>query len=184
MKQIIKLMLIVFVCLMVTEGYAQKVVVESGKYIIDASGIPHDTNPKSRETDGTDHTPGSNSRDNIGSSISNEKVYRKFEVSSTDGPLLTWSGAVDFCKNLTTDGGGWRIPTLREVLLIWVLMPDLKSHNFPAPNSRDLYWTATEWKDGYVYYADLRGWLDSSSTTTDQSTKLVNRSVRCIRDIK
>ena len=53
------------VCLTATVGYAQEVLVENGKIIIDASAIPHTRVKNARTTDGDNITRGTNNAANI-----------------------------------------------------------------------------------------------------------------------
>ena len=81
MIQQLKLLLIVFASCIVVDSYAQKVVVDgAGRVIIDASAIPNTTMPKARTTDATLYDAGTNTLTNISSELSNEKVFRTFEV--------------------------------------------------------------------------------------------------------
>lgn len=68
----------ILVCLTATVGYAQEVLVEDGKIIIDASAIPHTRVKKARATDGTNTKRGTNNASNISSVVSDDKVYYKF----------------------------------------------------------------------------------------------------------
>lgn len=68
----------ILVCLTATVGYAQEVLVEDGKIIIDASAIPHTRVKKARATDGNNTTLGTNTATNISSVVSDDKVYYKF----------------------------------------------------------------------------------------------------------
>ena len=68
------------VCLTATVGYAQEVLVENEKIIIDASAIPHTRVKKARTTDGNNITLGTNNAANISSVVSDDKVYYKFEL--------------------------------------------------------------------------------------------------------
>ena len=99
------------VCLTATVGYAQEVLVENEKIIIDASAIPHTRVKKARTT-------------NISSVVSDDKVYYKFELSRERFTGF-WLFAVNRCRNLTDDGGGWRLPTYKEAALIYILWPEL-----------------------------------------------------------
>ena len=38
----------------------------------------------------------------------------------------TWQDAVNRCKDLADDGGGWRLPTHKEAVLIYILWPELR----------------------------------------------------------
>lgn len=113
------------VCLTATAGYAQQVLVENGKIVIDASAIPNTQVKKARTTDGTNTKRGTNDATNISSVVSDEKVYYKFELSPTRF-TATWQDAVNRCKDLADDGGGWRLPTHKEAVLIYILWPELR----------------------------------------------------------
>lgn len=112
------------VCLTATVGYAQEVLVEDGKIIIDASAIPNTREKKARATDGTNIARGTNTATNISSVVSDDKVYYKFELSQERFTGF-WLFAVNRCRNLTDDGGGWRLPTHKEAVLIYILWPEL-----------------------------------------------------------
>lgn len=112
------------VCLTATVGYAQEVLVENGKIIIDASAIPNTRVKKARATDGTNIARGTNTASNISSVVSDDKVYYKFELSRERFTGF-WLFAVNRCRNLTDDGGGWRLPTYKEAALIYILWPEL-----------------------------------------------------------
>ena len=58
------------VCLTATAGYAQQVLVENGKIVIDASAIPNTQVKKARTTDGTNTKRGTNDATNISSVVS------------------------------------------------------------------------------------------------------------------
>lgn len=112
------------VCLTATVGYAQEVLVENGKIIINASAIPNTQVKKARATNGTNARLGTDNATNIGSVASDDKVYYKFQLSRTRFSS-NWLNAVNRCKNLTDDGGGWRLPTHKEAVLIYILWPEL-----------------------------------------------------------
>ncbi|WP_455641305.1 hypothetical protein [Parabacteroides sp.] len=197
MKQIVKLILIVFSCLMAIDSYAQRVVVDNGKVIIDASGIEHTKTKKARGTTGTVDTAGGSSLDDISSLESNSKVYYRFEVSKEDNSSqrMPWRSAVDLCENLSTEGGGWRLPTQRELSLIWVLKSELLSvSGFNDFVKYYNYWCATV---GYYEDTTLLGHYSWDGCITDGdgtfigdigahiklSIKTSNNYVRCIRDL-
>ena len=50
------------------------------------------------------------------------RMSRKFRVQQTNQGITSWDQAVNYCNNLETDGyTNWRMPTQRELMLIWVL---------------------------------------------------------------
>lgn len=191
MIQRLKLLLIVFASCIVVDSYAQKVVVDgAGRVIIDASAIPHTTIPKARTTDATLYDAGTNTLKNISSELSNEKVFRTFEVSkrylkdpSRPYTELTvnWLEAIENCYNLSDDGGGWRLPTERELNLMKIL--DYKLIEIPGFEKINVYgtWSATDgWQKITAYYLSSKREINSYSTNGD---KVRPMAFRCIRDI-
>ena len=112
MRKSMRTLWVVLCCLTVATGYAQEVVKENGKIIIDASAIRHTKVKKARATDGTNARLGTDDETNIGSAASDEQVYYRFELSAARF-AATWINAVNRCRNLADDGGGWRLPTLK-----------------------------------------------------------------------
>lgn len=182
MKLNLKPILFVVGCLMMTGSYAQKVIIENNKVIVDASALRNSTKvKKARGTDGTATTLGTNDATNIGSEVSDEKVYYKFEVDKEDkGYNFFWLDAVHTCQTLTKDGGGWRVPTKRELLLMYLLKQELEAYSgFAKLESR--YWSATEDKAEkswavYLYSVYSRGLMNDEPKTHYSN-------VRCIRDL-
>lgn len=173
-------MLLVLVgILSTTVSYAQKVTQSANGAIIDASAIPHTTVKKARSTDGTNNTKGSNTAANIGSDVSDEKVYVKFEVYKSNNINYDWLTMLNSCKDLAVDGGGWRTPTRRELLLMWVLKPELnKIEGFDS--LENYYWCATEFGAGNIIYVNL---ANGYSNFSKKEGKDVYNRTRCIRDL-
>lgn len=171
-----KIMLLVLVgILSTTVSYAQKVTRSANGAIIDASAIPHTTVKKARSTDATNASLGSNTAANIGSKVSNEKVYVKFEVYKSNN-IGMWLSMVNQCKNSTVDGGGWRMPTYRELRLMCVLKPELEKIEGFVPFSNS-YWSATEFNaDGSYIVRFTNGHADIGD-------RYANYVTRCIRDL-
>lgn len=189
MIQQLKLLLIVFASCIVVDSYAQKVVVDgAGRVIIDASAIPNTTMPKARTTDATLYDAGTNTLTNISSELSNEKVFRTFEVLKKNlrEPLrpdklrVNWLAAIEACYNLSDDGGGWRLPTERELNLIKILHYKLIAiQGFEKVN--DNFWSATDgWQKKTAYYLSYDRGMSSLSSSGDKVRLMY---VRCIRDI-
>lgn len=195
MKRNLTLALFVAGCLMTVNCYAQKVIVEGNKVIVDASALRNiTTENKATGTDGETWVKGSNNASNIGSQVSNEKVYYKFEVSKVDNTNdksdqfggLKWVDAVNLCKDLNLDGTGWRLPTQRELQLIHIQRWELEARaqeGFTefAPSFGGSYWSATEYSEGYAWalYFETSITHLYSHITGKNST----RNVRCIREL-
>lgn len=191
MKNRIMLLILVGIIFTIT-GYAQKIIKSAHGAIIEATGIPHTKTKKARETDGTNTVEGSNTATNIGSYVSDELVYYKFEVYGTDSDKVDWLSAINLCKDLSVDGGGWRLPTRRELVLIWLLRAELEVLG-GLTLSDAYYMSATEfrtrgepnrhyWRVNFDY---LRGnyrnvtVLEYTGKQQWGSTSLI----RCIRDL-
>lgn len=177
--------LIVLISLVSFSTYAQKVLIEGNKVIIDASELTSaSTEKKAVRTDGTDLATGSKTKENLGSELSNATLYHKFQVHPTNNATnLSWSNAISFCANLTTDGGGWRLPTQRELMLIWILHSKLatigSSLFTPLTSALNVFYTcASEWNasNGYGLYPFGNGILLAQP-------KKNLYYVRCIRDL-
>jgi hypothetical protein len=195
MKRNLTLALFVAGCLMTVNCYAQKVIVEGNKVIVDASALRNiTTENKATGTDGTTWVKGSNNASNIGSQVSNEKVYYKFEVSKVDNTNdksnnlggLNWVDAVNLCKDLNLDGTGWRLPTQRELQLIHILRWDLEARTqegfteFGANYVRE-YWSATEYSESVA--AVLYFETSITHLYSHFSGKNSTHKVRCIREL-
>ena len=170
MRKSMRTLWVVLCCLTVATGYAQEVVKENGKIIIDASAIRHTKVKKARATDGTNARLGTDDETNIGSAASDEQVYYRFELSVARFSA-TWINAVNRCRNLADDGGGWRLPTLKEAILIYILWPELQQAGLTgvAGGGGNSY--------PYVRYNDTGAIvLDAKNVSTD-------RYFRCIRDL-
>lgn len=163
-----------------TAAFGQKIVVEGNMVIIDASAMTHVTEKKTRTTQATNitHVPVNDLTD-IASKISNAKVYKRFEVSKTDNSSgTTWLTAVNtICTGTINGSTGWRLPTQRELILIWILKPVLeKQNNFDSfyPNS---YWSATSNGD------KLGSKVNFGDSFVASELKTYSYRVRCVRDI-
>lgn len=126
----------------------------------------------------------------------NNRFAAKFEVATSDAvgkdgssATMTWyeaSGTTDAsynpngysaCASYSQDGKtGWRLPTIRELRLIYALRSELTSANLP---SSDCYWSATERSSNsnYVWYVRFTGGL------TNYDNKSYGYRVRCVRDL-
>lgn len=77
----------------------------------------------------------------------NQWVYRLFEVSNTASWGVDWLTAVKGCENWSENGGGWRLPTHKELMLMLILRSELEQFGITDwlhYNSFSNYWSATE----------------------------------------
>lgn len=174
MKRNLTSMLFIVGCLMITDSYAQKVIVEGNRTIIDASGLRNATKvKKATGTNGTNETLGTNNASNIGSQVSNEKVYYKFEVTRSNvGSNVSWVSAVSECQSV---GAGWRLPTQREWILMCMLRTELKASGGFSDFSF-MSWVATEVDAG-------KSWAVTSDGVAMSTRKNESKPVRCIKQL-
>lgn len=106
----------------------------------------------------------------------NEKVYKRFAVHNSDNSTASnWSNAFTVCSGIS--GGLWRLPTQRELMLIWVLHPELKKISGFKPFSALNYRSATE-INIYTNWS-----MSFNDGTTYRNGKTYTIMVRCIREL-
>ena len=186
MRKSVKILFGLFACLAATTGHAQKIASENGKVIIDSSAIPHVTTKKARTTTATSKLKGSNTADDIASQVSNSLVYYKFEVGQVSTDRLSWNDAILACANKTDTGGGWRLPTQRELQLMVVLSPELEQFGLFKASE---FWSATELRNqtgnvGTVAYrAKVETRAKGYEHVLSSYEKYTLSFYRCIRDL-
>lgn len=187
----VKVLLGVLACLMVTDGYAQKVFVGyNDQVIIDASAIRHTTTNKPRTTSATNTTGGRNDASDIASMENNQWVYRLFEVSNTASWGVDWLTAVKGCENWSENGGGWRLPTHKELMLMLILRSELEQFGITDwlhYNSFSNYWSATETsatRSLVIEFKYLSMYAASKDISIFSPGDQSNFGYRCIRDIR
>lgn len=141
------------------------------------------------------------SSDAIGSNINvNDKVPFRFIIAPADGgsgATSTWAAAMGLNtsanSNLTPDGVaastgcadytttefpfGWRLPTQREMMLMWLFKEGINTIYPDALLTEDKYWTSTEQDAGNAWYLDFTEAPESKS-----SGKTSTYKYRCVRD--
>ncbi len=125
------------------------------------------------------------------------RVYPCIQVARSrpdDAEAMPWSEAADYCRNLQEDGyTNWRVPTQRELMLIYVMNDQLADGLYrldprPSPPEEDLsvfYWSATH--DEATSNVWSLGLSDNTPTKDGQvatypDTQRLNY-VRCVRDV-
>lgn len=126
------------------------------------------------------------------------KVPFRFIIAPADGSATSWAEAGGFStsanSNLQSDGeaattgcanysttefpSGWRLPTQREMMLLWLFREGINAIYSGAPLTADKYWTATEQSTDKAWYMDF-------SATTPQiiyNSKTSAYKFRCVRD--
>lgn len=110
----------------------------------------------------------------------NATVYNKLEIANVESVvILNWVNAMNYCKNLTEAGNSdWRLPTQRELMLIWIFKPAIEGLGGLAFENRD-YHCATEssginsWRVHFGTGIHDYSWKSSSTMA----------KARCVREI-
>lgn len=106
----------------------------------------------------------------------NEKVYKRFAVhNSNNSTSSNWSNAFTVCSGIS--GGLWRPPTQRELMLIWVLHPELKKTSGFLPFDTTNYGGATEASSSLSWSVNF------TNGNSSNVNKALTTSVRCIREL-
>lgn len=134
----------------------------------------------------------------IGSNIiANDKVPFRFIIAPTDGSSTNWAAAGGFnasanndlqpdgvaattgCANYSTTEfpGGWRLPTQREMMIIWLFREGINTVYDSAQLSGQ-YWSATENTATKAWYMDFNATVPGSNA----ELKTNNYKFRCVRD--
>lgn len=122
-------------------------------------------------------TPKGNTEVELKTAEANKKVYKRFAVHSTDSSISSnWSDAFTHCSDI---GAGWRLPTQRELMLMWILKGQLYYHGTGFNIfSESYYWSATEVNTRNAKGMNFRyGSMENDSYKTDYVR------VRCILDM-
>ena len=135
-------------------------------------------------------------------------VAAKFEVAPLppEGPTRIrrdWAAAQDYCNNLDADGhDDWRMPTQRELMLMFVLNDQLKDPLLTQSQTEGtvggeeivnhaFYWSATEDRTQNGDLETKTGWSvcfcqgdpDDPTGKTEGYDKTATNYIRCVRDV-
>ena len=131
------------------------------------------------------------------------RMSRKFRVQKANPGQMTWDNAVSYCNNLNTEGySDWRLPSQRELMLIWNLggsskvtagdkndtgvgsgsvplyTPYLYQQSGFTAFAAGNYWSATQHSSNSTY----AWYVIFSNGNTFYYKKTDSYSVRCVRD--
>ena len=127
----------------------------------------------------------------------NDKVPFRFIIALNDGSATSWAAAVGFNtsanSNLEPDGvvatsgcasysttefpGGWRLPTQREMMLMWLFREGINAV-YNAAQLSGQYWSATENTETKAWYMDF----NATAPGSNAELKTSNYKFRCVRD--
>lgn len=155
--------IITFVIITTTATYAQKVTRDSNKNVfIDARNVKTGVSETSLNKPHNENS-------------ATNAIFIRFQVDATDSPSANWTSATATC---VAKGSNWRLPTQKELQLIWTLKDDLVEagvNDFEILN----YWSSTEFsgfpKNAWYVYFNI-----GNTASFAQTYKY---SVRCVREV-
>jgi len=117
---------------------------------------------------------------------SRTKLEWQDDYSDNGGEIKNamWEDAIDYCEALSLDGGGWRLPNIKELISI---VDDGKS--FPAINNTfelidsTVYWSSTSYSHASNYMAWYVNFKRGSVNyaTKNSNPPISKPPVRCVR---
>ena len=130
--------------------------------------------------------------------VASREIMEKTAIGSDGTYRATWENAKNECTKL---GNGWRMPTQRELMLIYIMNDQLNyglrtdkiDGDTPGvTGNHTYYWSSTESssdKDGTP--GNQTGWSicfcqddPTIAGKVEQYTKTANNYIRCVRDVK
>lgn len=173
---------------------AQTATTVSGYPVIDLSALNplgavlSSAEAVTRRTTMYQQTPSNTATLAVGTSVSghtgtwNAKMSIKYQVMRVNHTVgaTDWTSAWNACKSYNGEGGGagiWRLPTQRELQMIWILHPQLIGKGGFSAFSASTYWSSTEGNATDAWY------LTFSNGYVTWPSKTGSYYVRCIRDL-
>lgn len=92
--------------------------------------------------------------------------------STSEDDFMTWSTAYNYCENLTAYGfSDWRLPTLRELEMMYQLRTSIGGWHEPYTSSSDtpcyqVYWTSSYYSTTTLHYYVIL-WYNGTSYSND-----------------
>lgn len=173
---------------------AQTATTVSGYPVIDLSALNplgavlSSAEASTRRTQMNQQTPSNTTFLGVGESVSghngtwNAKMSIKFQVMRANHTVGTtdWTTAYNQCKSYNGEGGGagqWRLPTQRELMMIWILHPQLIGKGSFTAFDANYYWSASEDNAASAWVVNFYGGNVSRTNKTN------SYYVRCVRDL-
>jgi hypothetical protein len=205
-----KIFVILCAGLLISAGLqAQKMYIENGKVILDmtvAAGMPEgSTTNVSKTALYADAVPSETDtiENNTQGAAINATVFQKLEIAPDNLGTMNWMDAMAGCKN---KGTGWRLPTQRELMMMWIFrealdeaLPIVGGTVLLPSTSKELYYrSATEHFDPIAYPDDgminsvwsmyfistsVYGITQGLSSPRSKSTTNTTEAARCVREV-
>jgi hypothetical protein len=210
-----KIVMIVFTGLLISAGLqAQKVSIENGKVILDltegmpAGAITSDSKTVMFNNLIAQHgAPSSTSalwrsENQEGTTVQtkgeiNKRIFEKLEVAPKDmnnagviggtGTMtMNWVEAFNGCINSDYDSGGWRLPTQRELQMMWIFN-DALTIALPkvslSPSGTGIALSSANYRSATEYDASSAWNVTFGFGYTNSSLKPNTDRVRCVREV-
>lgn len=203
MKQI--LLLVFFAGLIAPAGiHAQKMYRDkvTNRVIFDlteAAGMPKDAITDTPKTWEGSPSYSDAMLNNLQTSSINATVFQKLEIApydidasgvinGTDEMTMDWVTAFNRCKNSDYDNGGWRLPTQRELILMFIFQPALDNiFAADATTGKTLspmrYWAGTEINALNAWVVDFQTDYGLTSVYGKSQSKDYRLQARCVREV-
>lgn len=107
------------------------------------------------------------------------KTLLRWEQAAPKSPV-PWTTARDYCAMLNLDGGGWRLPSMKELQTIVDrsdISPTIDPDAFPN-TPIDFFWTSSDWAANPVSAAWVIGFSDGYTGSRSKTTSAYPRCVR------
>ena len=185
--------LLLLLILSVSSLSAQVVTTTSNYPVIDLSALDplgavlSSAEAASRRTLMNQQTPSNTAYLAVGSTVSghngtwNAKMSIKYQVMRANlGSTTDWTSAWNACKAYSGEGGAagtWRLPTQRELQMIWILHPQLIGKGSFTAFDASYYWSSTETNATYAWNVNFSNGYVGTFSKTDAYR------VRCVRDL-
>lgn len=180
MKQLFILLLCVG-CTLPATSMAQKMYMESGVIILDLTDLPPNAITSVHKYVGFTPDASVLGTENSELGAINATMFHKIEIDAADATAsrTAWVDAFNLCKS---KGTNWRLPTQRELQVIFIFKPaidSLQGGTSTFDSTYGYYWTATE--NSQVGNASWYVKFVDGMTSTQGKT--VTNLVRCIREV-
>lgn len=180
-------------------GYAQKVYKDGEKVVLDLtveSGMPAgsvtdkkkptwDTASDDKYLVSGEYTDAENAKAYHKLEIAPYNINTAKEITGSGTKTMPWVAAYNVCKDTDYSGGGWRLPTQRELMLMYIFreaLNDFCSENFVGNNSE--YWSVTESMSYVVPNPIDKAWtvrFNFGNVYVEEKTN--SFSARCVREV-
>jgi hypothetical protein len=113
-----------------------------------------------------------------GTTVHDPNTHLTWQRAAAPG-TYSWTGAVAYCPTVTDDGGGWRLPSLKELVTLidnTRYNPAIDVNVFSGTN--DAFWSATPLSGSTASAWNIRFYLGTADISLPATS---GAQVRCVR---